>query len=164
VLIGADVGDKRLPVLAQVPAGSPEHLPQRRLPLGGGARGLAGRLAVDLALQPQQSRDIPESHVGLAVQDALVSTPQGKACQVGGAGCGQPSRETRHPVGHVYPDPRRAAGAGRRQRQPGRPDADACLCQRPDCAADGVYEMFLVSAPLNAPGGIGSPANAVAIK
>ena len=33
-----------------------------------------------------------------------------------------------------------------------------------DCAADGVYEMFLVSAPLNAPGGIGSPANAVAIK
>ena len=33
-----------------------------------------------------------------------------------------------------------------------------------DCAADGVYEMFLVSAPINAPGGIGSPANAVAIK
>jgi kynurenine formamidase len=33
-----------------------------------------------------------------------------------------------------------------------------------DCAADGVYEMFGVSAPLNAPGGIGSPANAVAIK
>ena len=33
-----------------------------------------------------------------------------------------------------------------------------------DSAADGVYEMFLVSAPLNAPGGIGSPANAVAIK
>jgi kynurenine formamidase len=33
-----------------------------------------------------------------------------------------------------------------------------------DCAADGTYEMFLVSAPLNAPGGIGSPANAVAIK
>jgi kynurenine formamidase len=33
-----------------------------------------------------------------------------------------------------------------------------------DCAADRVYEMFLVSAPLNAPGGIGSPANAVAIK
>ena len=33
-----------------------------------------------------------------------------------------------------------------------------------DCAADGVYEAFLVSAPLNAPGGIGSPANAVAIK
>ena len=32
-----------------------------------------------------------------------------------------------------------------------------------DCAADGVYEMFLVSAPLNAPGGFGSPANAVAI-
>jgi kynurenine formamidase len=33
-----------------------------------------------------------------------------------------------------------------------------------DCAADGVYESFLVSAPMNAPGGIGSPANAVAIK
>jgi kynurenine formamidase len=33
-----------------------------------------------------------------------------------------------------------------------------------DCAADGMYEMFLVSAPMNAPGGIGSPANAVAIK
>ena len=33
-----------------------------------------------------------------------------------------------------------------------------------DCAADGVYETFLVSAPLNAPGGIGSTANAVAIK
>lgn len=33
-----------------------------------------------------------------------------------------------------------------------------------DCAADGVYEVFLVSAPLNAPGGIGSPPNAIAIK
>jgi kynurenine formamidase len=33
-----------------------------------------------------------------------------------------------------------------------------------DCAADGVYEAFFVSAPLNAPGGIGSTANAVAIK
>jgi kynurenine formamidase len=33
-----------------------------------------------------------------------------------------------------------------------------------DCAADRVYEMFLVSTPVNAPGGIGSPANAVAIK
>jgi kynurenine formamidase len=32
------------------------------------------------------------------------------------------------------------------------------------CAADGVYECFLVSTPMNAPGGIGSPANAVAIK
>ncbi len=31
-------------------------------------------------------------------------------------------------------------------------------------AADGVYSSFLVSAPFNAPGGIGSPANAVAIK
>ncbi len=33
-----------------------------------------------------------------------------------------------------------------------------------DCAADGIHEMFGVSAPMNAPGGIGSPANAVAIK
>ena len=33
-----------------------------------------------------------------------------------------------------------------------------------DCAADGVYEVFLTSAPLNAPGGIGSPPNALAIK
>jgi kynurenine formamidase len=33
-----------------------------------------------------------------------------------------------------------------------------------DCTADGVYEAFLVSAPFNAPGGIGSPANAVVIK
>jgi kynurenine formamidase len=33
-----------------------------------------------------------------------------------------------------------------------------------DCAADGVYECFLTSAPLNAPGGIGSPPNAIAIK
>jgi kynurenine formamidase len=33
-----------------------------------------------------------------------------------------------------------------------------------DCAADGVWEAFFVSAPLNAPGGIGSTANAVAIK
>lgn len=33
-----------------------------------------------------------------------------------------------------------------------------------DCAADGVCEMFLTSAPLNAPGGIGSPPNALAIK
>jgi kynurenine formamidase len=32
------------------------------------------------------------------------------------------------------------------------------------CADDGVYESFLVSVPLNAPGGIGSPANAMAIK
>jgi kynurenine formamidase len=32
------------------------------------------------------------------------------------------------------------------------------------CATDRVYESFLVSAPMNAPGGIGSPANAVAIK
>jgi kynurenine formamidase len=33
-----------------------------------------------------------------------------------------------------------------------------------DCAADGVYEAFLASAPMNASGGIGSPANALAIK
>jgi kynurenine formamidase len=33
-----------------------------------------------------------------------------------------------------------------------------------DCAADGVYEMFFTSAPLNSPGGIGSPPNALAIK
>lgn len=33
-----------------------------------------------------------------------------------------------------------------------------------DCATDGIYETFLVSAPLNLPGGIGSPANATAIK
>ncbi len=33
-----------------------------------------------------------------------------------------------------------------------------------DCAEDGVYEFFLVSAPLHAPGGIGSPPNATAIK
>lgn len=33
-----------------------------------------------------------------------------------------------------------------------------------DCAADSVYEMFIVSAPINLPGGIGSPANVVAIK
>ncbi len=32
------------------------------------------------------------------------------------------------------------------------------------CADDGVYESFLVSVPMNAPGGIGSPANAIAIK
>ena len=56
---GADVGDERLPALAQMLAGSPEHLPQRRLPLGGGARGSAGRLAVDLALQPQERCGIP---------------------------------------------------------------------------------------------------------
>ena len=33
-----------------------------------------------------------------------------------------------------------------------------------DCARDGVYEMFFTAAPLNVPGGIGSPANALAIK
>ncbi len=33
-----------------------------------------------------------------------------------------------------------------------------------DCAADGVYEFFVTSAPLNIAGGVGSPANALAIK
>ena len=33
-----------------------------------------------------------------------------------------------------------------------------------DCAKDGVYEFFLTSAPLNVPGGVGSPPNALAIK
>jgi hypothetical protein len=33
-----------------------------------------------------------------------------------------------------------------------------------NCASDGVYEMFLMSAPLFLRGGIGSPANALAIK
>jgi kynurenine formamidase len=33
-----------------------------------------------------------------------------------------------------------------------------------DCAQDGRYEFFLTSAPLNVPGGTGSPANALAIK
>jgi kynurenine formamidase len=33
-----------------------------------------------------------------------------------------------------------------------------------DCAQDGVYESCLTSAPLNVTGGIGSPANALAIK
>ena len=33
-----------------------------------------------------------------------------------------------------------------------------------DCAADGVYEFFLTVKPLNLPGGVGSPPNALAIK
>ncbi len=33
-----------------------------------------------------------------------------------------------------------------------------------DCAADGEYDFFLTSAPLNIPGGVGSPPNALAIK
>jgi kynurenine formamidase len=33
-----------------------------------------------------------------------------------------------------------------------------------DCRADGRYTMFLASAPLNVPGGVSSPANAVAFK
>ena len=32
------------------------------------------------------------------------------------------------------------------------------------CRRDGRYEMFLTAAPINVPGGIGSPANALAIK
>ena len=33
-----------------------------------------------------------------------------------------------------------------------------------DCESDGVWEMFVVSSPINLPGGIGSPANVVALK
>jgi len=33
-----------------------------------------------------------------------------------------------------------------------------------DCASDGRYEFFFTSAPLNIPGGVGSPPNALAIK
>jgi kynurenine formamidase len=33
-----------------------------------------------------------------------------------------------------------------------------------DCADDGTYDMFFCSAPLKIPGGVGSPANALAIK
>jgi kynurenine formamidase len=33
-----------------------------------------------------------------------------------------------------------------------------------DCAADGTYEFLLTSAPINLPGGAGSPANALAIR
>jgi hypothetical protein len=33
-----------------------------------------------------------------------------------------------------------------------------------DCADDGRYEFFFTSAPLNIPGGVGSPPNALAIK
>ena len=33
-----------------------------------------------------------------------------------------------------------------------------------DCASDGVYEFLFTSAPLNVPGGVGSPPNALAIK
>ncbi len=33
-----------------------------------------------------------------------------------------------------------------------------------DCAADGIYECMLVGVPLNLPRGVGSPANAIAIK
>jgi kynurenine formamidase len=32
------------------------------------------------------------------------------------------------------------------------------------CGQDGVYEMLVVAAPLNLPGGVGSPANAIAIR
>jgi len=37
-------------------------------------------------------------------------------------------------------------------------------CLAEDCAADGRYDFFLTSAPLNIPGGVGSPPNALAIK
>jgi hypothetical protein len=33
-----------------------------------------------------------------------------------------------------------------------------------DCRGDERYTMFLTSAPLNVPGGVSSPANAVAFK
>lgn len=33
-----------------------------------------------------------------------------------------------------------------------------------DCAADGIYEFFLTCKPLNIPGGVGSPPNALAFK
>ena len=33
-----------------------------------------------------------------------------------------------------------------------------------DCAADDIYECMLVGVPLNIPGGVGSPANAIALK
>jgi hypothetical protein len=33
-----------------------------------------------------------------------------------------------------------------------------------ECARDGIYEFMLASAPLYVPGGVGSPANAYAIK
>jgi hypothetical protein len=33
-----------------------------------------------------------------------------------------------------------------------------------DCAADGVYEFLLTSAPLNLRAGVGSPANVLAVK
>jgi kynurenine formamidase len=33
-----------------------------------------------------------------------------------------------------------------------------------DCAADGRYTCMFVAVPLNLPGGVGSPANAIAIK
>ncbi len=33
-----------------------------------------------------------------------------------------------------------------------------------DCASDGHYDFFFTSAPLNIPGGVGSPPNAIAVK
>ena len=33
-----------------------------------------------------------------------------------------------------------------------------------DCARDGHYDFLLTSAPLNVPGGAGTPANALALK
>ena len=32
------------------------------------------------------------------------------------------------------------------------------------CASDGHYDFFFTSAPLNIPGGVGSPPNAIAVK
>jgi kynurenine formamidase len=40
-------------------------------------------------------------------------------------------------------------------------DVDALAA---DCAVDGVYEFLFTSAPLNVPGGVGSPPNALALK
>jgi hypothetical protein len=33
-----------------------------------------------------------------------------------------------------------------------------------DCAEDRRYDFFITSAPLNIPGGVGSPPNAIAVK
>jgi len=33
-----------------------------------------------------------------------------------------------------------------------------------DCASDGYYDFFFTSAPMNIPGGVGSPPNAIAVK
>jgi hypothetical protein len=48
----------------------------------------------------------------------------------------------------------------------GMPLGELWLLDAPaaDCAADGVYNTMIVSAPLNVRGGAGSPANALALK